>query len=118
MYKSTEFQYMKKTLFGNQVQSSVLNDSIVTIVLSYVKAKRPDDITSVEDAVAAVTDVLSNTTSKKDILLEDEYFIRLVAGCQSFYNSRSGDPTLIDVKQPHQDSPKRVFRVVLFGMDL
>ncbi len=119
MYTPNELENLKKVLFGNQLQASVINDAVVSVVSQYL-ADHSENVNLDTEGSTAVSlcDVLNLLLAEGGTLTrDDETFIRLVAGDTSYYNIMSGEPSICDVTQPNPESPKRFIRVHLIGAD-
>lgn len=117
MNTKVEFDSVKKVLFGNQVQSSVMNDAIATIVLNYIKATRNIAVSNCDEAVTVLSDIITELINRSSYKVDDEYFLRLVLGNTGYNNVISGDPVVLNVNRMSPESPKHTFRVSLFGVD-
>lgn len=120
MINPNEFENLKKVLFGNQVQASIINDAVVGIVYRYIYENHlPGVNLDTEDAaVVTVCSALSSLMlDATKLSYDDEIFIRLVAGDSSYNNVMSGEPAISEATQPNPESPKRLFRIHIIGVD-
>lgn len=106
-------QNVKATLFGNQKQANVINDSVVAIVAQYLDGAsvNMDTQESTAEGIHSVLTSVAHNGMDKD----GEMFVQLVAGRKSYDVLKEGLPYIITQNQPNVDSPKYNFRILVVG---
>lgn len=104
---------VKKLLFGNQKQANVINDSVATIVGSYLD----EHATAVPGAelYQIVYDLITELSKESSLSSDAELFIKLVCGEPSYNILCSGVPFIVTCDQPSTESPKYNFRITPLG---
>lgn len=104
---------VKAVLFGNQKQANVINDAVVAIVTQFLDGNGVDMSTQNTTAEGIYTTL--KECAEYGLSKENEVFVQLVAGRNSYNVLKEGSPYIVSQNQPNADSPKYNFRIQIVG---
>ena len=115
MLQMMEAENIKKVLFGNQRQADAINDAVVNFIGNFIADNNVGSVATEDAVIDTISEYLSRCIDRPEIA--NELVIRFITGDMGYANLKSGAPLSLSVKQPNIESPKLLFRIVVFGDD-
>ena len=113
-FTEQHLENIKEVLFGNQKQANVTNEAVVKLVARELSvAIGLTDSAGHADIDAAIMKYLEGAITATVQFTDD--VLMLIAGEQSIANRNSGQPCQAYHRQPSEQSPKMMYRIVTFG---
>lgn len=113
MLQMMEAENIKKVLFGNQRQADVINDAVVNFIGNFIVDNNVGSIANEGAVIDTISEYLSRCIDRPEIA--NELVIRFITGDMGYANLKSGAPLSLSVEKPNPESPKVLFRIVVFG---